>query len=100
MVGPFGLEPQTSTVSKRRDYVLTTTYNALGAAQVRVSTAKTELLQVKLQVKKFDAIVDNAGCFAVRTLELVDYLMAASSYGEAGPGSAGRIVRNQDSDLL
>jgi hypothetical protein len=53
MAGPCGLEPQTSTVSKRRDYVLTTTYNALGAAQVRVSTPKTESLQVKLQVKKF-----------------------------------------------
>jgi hypothetical protein len=31
MVGPCGLEPQTSTVSKRRDYVLPITYNASGA---------------------------------------------------------------------
>jgi hypothetical protein len=30
MVGPWGLEPQTSTVSKRRDYVLPTTSRALG----------------------------------------------------------------------
>ena len=51
MVGPCGLEPQTSTVSKRRDYVLTTTYNALRTALVPASTAKTESLQVKLQVK-------------------------------------------------
>jgi hypothetical protein len=52
MVGPRGLEPQTSTVSKRRDYVLPTTYNAEETALVRASTAKTESLQVKLQVKK------------------------------------------------
>jgi hypothetical protein len=51
MVGPCGLEPQTSTVSKRRDYVLPITYNAEETALVRASTAKTESLQVKLQVR-------------------------------------------------
>ena len=53
MVGPCGLEPQTSTVSKRRDYVLPTTYNALRTALARTSTAKTDSLQLKLQVKNF-----------------------------------------------
>ena len=52
MVGPCGLEPQTSTVSKRRDYVLPITYKALETALVRASTAKPNFLQVKLQVKK------------------------------------------------
>ena len=51
MVGPCGLEPQSSTVSKRRDYVLPITYKVLKAALVRVNTAKTEFLQVKLQVR-------------------------------------------------
>jgi hypothetical protein len=32
MVGSWGLEPQTSTVSKRRDQVLPTTWEALGTA--------------------------------------------------------------------
>jgi putative transposase len=32
MVGPWGLEPQTSTVSKLRDYVRPTTSRAFGAA--------------------------------------------------------------------
>src|ERR1019366_3286007 len=51
MVGPCGLEPQTSTVSKRRDYVPPITYSPLKAALVRVNTAKMEFLQVKLQVR-------------------------------------------------
>ena len=51
MVGPWGLEPQTSTVSKLRHYVLPTTYRALDTALVRANTAKTEFLQVKLQVR-------------------------------------------------
>ena len=51
MVGPCGLEPQTSTVSKRRDYVLTITYKTLRTPLVRASTAETGSLQVKLQVK-------------------------------------------------
>src|SRR5712692_5506785 len=52
MVGPCGLEPQTSTVSKRRDYVLRITYKGLGTPVARGRTAKTRVLQVKLQVKK------------------------------------------------
>jgi hypothetical protein len=52
MVGPCGLEPQTSTVSKRRHYVLTITYKALRTALVHANTAKTDFLQVKLQVRK------------------------------------------------
>jgi hypothetical protein len=51
MVGSWELEPQTSTVSKRRHYVLPTTSRAWMAAQVRVRTPKPKLLQVKLQVK-------------------------------------------------
>ena len=51
MVGPCGLEPQTSTVSKRRHYVLTITYKAPRTALVRANTAKTKDLQVKLQVR-------------------------------------------------
>ena len=51
MVGPRGLEPQTSTVSKRRHYVLTITYKALRTALVRANTAKNKDLQVKLQVR-------------------------------------------------
>jgi hypothetical protein len=47
MVGPCGLEPQTSTVSKLRDYVFTITYKAQRAVLVRASTAKTGFLQVK-----------------------------------------------------
>jgi hypothetical protein len=34
MVGPCGLEPQTSTVSTRGFQVLTTTYKAVGDCQV------------------------------------------------------------------
>jgi hypothetical protein len=52
MVGPCGLEPQTSTVSKRRHYVLTITYKALRTALVRANMAKTKDLQVKLQGRK------------------------------------------------
>ena len=55
MVGPCGLEPQTSTVSKLRHYVLPITYNTLGTALERASTAKTKDLQVKLQVRNFRA---------------------------------------------
>ena len=51
MVGPWGLEPQTSTVSKRRDQVLPTTWEALGNALARRNTCKPEILQVKLQVR-------------------------------------------------
>ena len=54
MVGPCGLEPQTSTVSKPRDYVFSNTYKALGTALVRASTAKTEVLQVKSQVRNLN----------------------------------------------
>ena len=38
MVGPCGLEPQTSTVSTRRLQVLTTTYKAVGDCQVLDNT--------------------------------------------------------------
>ena len=53
MVGPCGLEPQTSAVSKRCDYVLPITLKAVKVILRRVNTAKTESSQVKLQVKKF-----------------------------------------------
>jgi len=53
VVGPCGLEPQTSTVSKRRDYVLRITYKPLRTALARAITDKTEYIQVKLQVKKY-----------------------------------------------
>jgi len=53
MVGPWGLEPQTSTVSKRLYYARPTTSRPVRSGLVRVSTPKPELLQVKLQVKKF-----------------------------------------------
>ena len=51
MVGSWGFEPQTSTVSKRCDYVRPTTWRALGDCLSRV-TAKPELLQV-IAVDKF-----------------------------------------------
>ncbi len=38
MVGPWGLEPQTSTVSTRGFQVLTTTYKAVGDCQVLDNT--------------------------------------------------------------
>jgi hypothetical protein len=38
MVGPWGLEPQTSTVSTRGHQVLTTTYKAVGDCQVLDNT--------------------------------------------------------------
>ena len=38
MVGPCGLEPQTSTVSTRGHQVLTTTYKAVGDCQVLENT--------------------------------------------------------------
>jgi hypothetical protein len=38
MVGPCGLEPQTSTVSTPRLQVLTTTYKAVGDCQVLDNT--------------------------------------------------------------
>ena len=38
MVGPCGLEPQTSTVSTRGYQVLTTTYKAVGDCQVLDNT--------------------------------------------------------------
>src|SRR4029077_20607739 len=38
MVGPYGLEPQTSTVSTPRLQVLTTTYKAVGDCQVLDNT--------------------------------------------------------------
>src|ERR1700739_3347845 len=41
MVGPWGLEPQTSTVSKRGYQVLTTTYKAVGDCQVLDNTQKS-----------------------------------------------------------
>src|SRR6266851_1990624 len=53
MVGSWGLEPQTSTASKRRDQVLPTTWEALGErlSLVRRNTCKPEILQVKLQMR-------------------------------------------------
>jgi hypothetical protein len=71
MVGPCGLEPQTSTVSKRRDYVL----NNLESVGNRLSTWKrgeAGILTGEITGEKFAAIADNARCFAVRTPELVD----------------------------
>jgi hypothetical protein len=53
MVGPWRLELQTSTVSKPLYYVRPTTSRALEAVQERVPTSEPELLQVKLQAKKF-----------------------------------------------
>ena len=38
MVGPRGLEPQTSSVSTREHQALTTTYKAVGDCQVLDST--------------------------------------------------------------
>ena len=67
---------------------------------MRILAEHTESVQVKLQVKKFDAIVDNARCFAVRTPELVDYLMAASSRGGAGLQSAGPSAADPKLDPL
>ena len=55
MVGSWGLEPQTSTVSKRRHYVLPITRETLGSALVRRNTCKPEILLVKLQVKNFQS---------------------------------------------
>ena len=52
MVGPWGLEPQTSTVSKRRDQALPTTWKALGTALVRGNTAKPDSLQVNRSTPK------------------------------------------------
>ena len=51
MVGPCGLEPQTSTVSKGREQTRLVTLKVSEAGEVPVSTAKTKFLQVKLQVK-------------------------------------------------
>jgi hypothetical protein len=68
MVGPCGLEPQTSTVSKRRDYVLPITYNALGTALVRAGTAKMEYLQVKIQVRNFNSSHGGPEISIVRTI--------------------------------
>jgi hypothetical protein len=48
---PWGLEPQTSTVSKGRYYVVPTTWKAFRTPLVRGNAAKPDLLQVKLQVK-------------------------------------------------
>ena len=49
------LEPQTSTVSKGRYYVVPTTWKAFRTPLVRGNAAKPDLLQVKLQVKKFES---------------------------------------------
>ena len=65
MVGPCGLEPQTSTVSKRRDYVLRITCKALKIGLGRVNMAKTESLQVKLQVKTIVADVCSYSGYAL-----------------------------------
>jgi hypothetical protein len=51
MVGPWGLEPQTSTVSTRGHQVLTTTYKAVGDCQVLDNTPWSDTSRVGLRVE-------------------------------------------------
>jgi hypothetical protein len=52
MVGPSGLEPQTSTVSTRRHQLLTATYKAVGNYQVLDNTPWLETSRVGSRVEK------------------------------------------------
>src|ERR1700722_3717654 len=52
MVGPWGLEPYTSTVSTRGQQVLTTTYKAVGDCQVLDNTPLSDTSRVGLRVEK------------------------------------------------
>ena len=92
MVGPCGLEPQTSTVSKRRDYVLSNTYKALGTALVRASTAKPELLQVRNSRSGVAPPLASSGPLTqtVRNYEkeLIESALAESKGKVAGPNGA------------
>ncbi len=51
MVGPCGLEPQTSTVSTRGFQVLTTTYKAVGDCQVLDNTPWLDTSRVGFRVE-------------------------------------------------
>ena len=55
MVGPCGLEPQTSAVSKGPRKVTPLNFHNVLDCRSADSAEKTELVQVKLQVKKFCA---------------------------------------------
>ena len=50
MVGPCGFEPQTSTVSKASGPARPVTQRVSVATEVLATTAKPQVLQVKLQV--------------------------------------------------
>jgi len=52
MVGPWGLEPQTSTVSTREYQVLTTTSKAVGNCQVLDNTQWSDASRVGHRVEK------------------------------------------------